>query len=422
VARLSEKQKTSIREATARVNIWEGSVSSGKTLASLIVWCDYVANKAPPHGRLPMVGRTKDTLYRNVLEPLRELLPAGSQEFQHTKGSDTARLFGQELDILGANDTSAESRIRGMTARGFYVDEWSLLPGDGYWSQLLNRLRVPGAKGFVTTNPEGPNHWAKVQVLDRLDELDYKAWHFELDDNPVLTEEYKAAIRRENVGLWYQRNVLGLWVLSEGTIWDCWREERHVVTELPELSALELAVDDGTAGVFAAVLLALGTDSCLYAAREFRWDAKAKQTQLTDRQKVDKLRVWLESVEAGTDGNPPLAGASNPRLLHVDPAATSLIRQFDVDRWPVVKAKNEVRDGLQYVATLLTLDRLKVHRSCSGLTDEIPNYVWDTKAAKQGEDRPLKVNDHSCDALRYAVMGTASWWFPWTEHKRTLEN
>ncbi len=415
---LSLKQEDAILGSIKRVNILSGAVSSGKTFSSLIIWLDYVANHAPKRGRLVMIGRTRDTLYRNVLQPLSEMFPAGSNEFRYTKGTDRAYLFGREIDILGANDVSAESRIRGLTCAGFYVDEWTLLPGDAYWQQLLNRLRVPGARGFVTTNPDGPNHWAK-EVIDRADELGYSVFLFELDDNPVLEEEYKTAIKLENTGVWYQRNILGLWVLAEGAIWPMFDKAKHVLPADYEdqYRGLELAIDDATASVFNAVLMGLGTDDRLHVVREFRWDAREKQVQLTDKQKVEKIGQWLREIEMGLDGNPAVDGALNARRIHVDPAATSLIRQFDIDRYPVAKANNDVRDGLQYVATLMGLDRWRVHPSCKALLKEIPGYVWDPKAAKIGEDKPLKQNDHSCDSMRYGTMGTVRWWWPWLKTK-----
>lgn len=417
-ASLSPKQIESICSARARVNIWEGAVSSGKTLSSVIAWLDYIATRAPDRGRLLMIGRTRDTLYRNVLQVIEELLPAGSAEFRYTKGADTATIFGRPVDILGANDVSAESRIRGLTAAGFYVDEWTLLPGEGYWQQLLNRLRVPGSCGFVTTNPDGPGHWAR-EVVDQADQLGYRVWHFLLEDNPVLTDEYVEAIKRENTGVWYQRNILGLWVLADGAVWPMFDSDRHVYRKEPErYQALEVAVDDATASVYNCVLLGL-TDGAVHVVREFRWDARERQVQLTDKQKVEKTYDWLRQVELGADGNPPVDGALNARRVHVDPAATSLIRQFDIDRYPVTKANNDVRDGLQYVATLLGLGRLQIHHSCQALLKEIPGYVWDSKAAKIGEDRPLKVNDHSCDSMRYGVMGTVRWWWPWLQTRAT---
>ncbi|MGI5291801.1 hypothetical protein ACQEVF_52010 [Nonomuraea polychroma] len=45
-------------------------------------------------------------------------------------------------------------------------------------------------------------------------------------------------------------------------------------------------------------------------------------------------------------------------------------------------------------------------RSCRALLDEIAGYAWDERKAEKGEDSPVKVDDHSVDALRYAVHTT----------------
>lgn len=412
-ADLSPKQVASILAAVQRVNVWEGSVRSGKTIASLLAWLIFVAAHAPRNGRLVMIGRTKDTLYRNVLSVLLEMLPAGDDSIRYTQGSNVAYIFGRQVDVIGANDIKAEAKIRGMTVAGAYVDEATLLPGDGFWSQLLNRMSVAGARLFATTNPDGPMHWFKTQVVDRADDLGYAHWHFTLDDNPSLEPEYVEAIKRENVGLWYQRNILGLWVLAEGAIWSMWDDDAHVVDELPPLSACTVAADYGTAGVFAALLLGVGVDPAdgierLYVAREWRWDAKAKRRQLTDAQYSQELRGWLDGL---VDEIPAVTDLD--RVL-VDPSASSFLAQLHRDGWERVRgADNAVADGIREVATLLAADRIRVHKSCSGLRAEIPGYVWDPKKALLGEDAPVKANDHSCDAWRYGVRGTRRWWRHW---------
>jgi hypothetical protein len=40
----------------------------------------------------------------------------------------------------------------------------------------------------------------------------------------------------------------------------------------------------------------------------------------------------------------------------------------------------------------------------------MPGYEWDPKAADRGEDKPVKANDHSADALRYVLHSTAHEW------------
>lgn len=412
-ANLSPKQARSILEAVQRVNIWEGSVRSGKTIASLLAWALFVALHAPRDGRLFMVGRTKDTLYRNVLAVLEELLPP--EDFAYTKGANTAVLFGREVDVLGANDAQAEAKIRGATVAGAYVDEATLLPGVGFWQQLLARMSVAGARLFATTNPDGPQHWFKVEVIDRAVELGYAHWHFLLDDNPSLAPEYVAQIRAEHTGMWFQRNILGLWVLAEGAIWDAWDEDRHVVGAVPVLDELLVAVDYGTAGTFAALALGVGRPRPeaplrLYVADEWRWEAKVRRRQLTDAEYSKELRAWLDGLAAVQPA------AADPYRVVVDPSATSFIAQLHRDGWGRVrKADNDVSDGLREVASLLapSVDRLRVAEAADGLRKEIPGYVWDPKKALAGEDAPIKANDHSCDALRYGVRAARRWWGEW---------
>lgn len=164
---LSPKQAQSIREAVARVNVWDGAVSGGKTFASELAWLDWVAN-APP-GPLLMVGHTLTTLEENILWPMSDqLLPDYPGAVQQTRGSTVATILGRHVRTMGASDRTAEGKIRGMSLAGAYVDEATLLPED-FWNMLDTRLRIPGARLFATTNPDNPNHWLKQKWLEKAD-------------------------------------------------------------------------------------------------------------------------------------------------------------------------------------------------------------------------------------------------------------
>ena len=56
VSPLVGKQAASVANATARTVVWEGSVRSGKTIASLIAWLRFV-REGPP-GNLLSTSRT----------------------------------------------------------------------------------------------------------------------------------------------------------------------------------------------------------------------------------------------------------------------------------------------------------------------------------------------------------------------------
>ncbi|MFC5720360.1 PBSX family phage terminase large subunit [Streptomyces gamaensis] len=396
---LSRKQLRSVAQATARICIWHGAVRSGKTIASLLAWLLAVA-EAPPSGLIVVVGRSLQTIERNVFEPLTDpsLFGPVAAQIRHTRGATTATVLGRTVHLIGASDARAEGRLRGLTASLAYVDELTLLP-EAFFVQLLARLSVPGAKVLATTNPDSPRHWAKVGYLDRAGELDLRQWHFKLADNPSLSDAYVRSLAAEYVGLWKLRMIEGAWVVAEGAIYDMFDEQRQVVDTLPPMRRTWLGIDYGTTNATAAVLLGLGTDDRLYAVAEWRYDSRITRRQLTDAQYSARIRTWLE--QQGVE----------PEWTFVDPSAASFSVQLWNDGHPgVTRARNEVLDGIRSVSTALDSGLLYVHRSCEGLLSELPGYAWDPAASAKGEDRPIKRDDHSLDALRYAVHSTAHEW------------
>lgn len=406
---LSAKQEASIGQSTAWLNCWEGSVRSGKTIASLLRWLMYV-HSAPRGGALVVVGKTFDTVARNVFEPLQDVTLFGeaARFVQYTRGASRATI-GRTIEVITANDASAEGRLRGLTGAGAYIDEWTLLPKE-FFKRLVDRMSVAGAKIFATTNPDNPGHWVRKEWLNRADELGIHTWHFTMDDNPALPADYVARMKASFTGLWYRRYILGQWVMSEGAIYEAFDTARHVVDEVPTITRwLCDAIDYGTVNPFADLLIGLGTDQRLYVVSEYRHDSRAARRQLTDGEYSAQRRRWLQGV---TQPGSNVTGVQ-PQYTIVDPSAASFIEQLHRDGVPgVTLAENEVLDGIRTVATLFAADRLRVHRSCVGLIDELPGYSWDDEAAEKGEDKPIKENDHSCDALRYGVRTTEALWRP----------
>lgn len=396
---LSRKQLRSIGRATARINLWHGSVRSGKTIASLLAFVIAVAT-AGPSGLIIICGRSLQTIERNVFEPLQDAALFGplAKHVHHTRGATTATILGRTVHLIGAADTRAEGRLRGLTAQLAYVDEATLIP-EGFWTQLLARLSVPGARLYATTNPDSPRHWLKVGYLDRAHELNLRAWHFKLADNPSLSAEYVADLTAEYVGLWRRRMIDGAWCVAEGAIYDMWDESRHVVTELPAMRRHWCGIDYGTTNPFSAVLLGEGVDDRLYVCAEWRHDSRTTHRSMTDAQYSRAVRKWLDTL------------GITPEWTFIDPSAASFSTQMWQDGHPgLARATNDVVDGIRSVAALLEAGRLLVHASCAGLLDELPGYSWDPKATERGEDAPLKIDDHSADALRYVVHSTSHEW------------
>jgi PBSX family phage terminase large subunit len=413
---LAGKAVASARLATHRINIWDGAVRSSKTVSSIVAFTQF-ARTGPP-GALGLFGRTRDTVRRNVIDPLVEML--GPSRARWRAGVGELDLCGRTVYVVGLNDEAAADKIRGMTLAGAYVDEITVIPQSSF-RMILSRLSVDGARLFGTTNPDGPRHWLKVDYLDRAnltvhgngnvtrhtgtDRLDLARFCFRLTDNPHLPTTYIDALRLEYTGLWRRRFIDGDWTLAEGVIYDAFDPDTHVIppTTLPPITRYWVGIDHGTRNPFSAVLLGLARfpdgQNRLIAVDEWRHDSRTAHNQITNPGYSLRVRTWL----AGHD--------VTPEWTFVDPAAADFRIQLWQDGLPgVTTAINDVVPGIRTVAALLAADRLRITTRCKGLLDELPAYTWDPKAAARGEDAPVKVDDHSVDALRYAAHSSAWTW------------
>ena len=198
-----------------RINLLTGSVRSGKTYVSLLKWAIFVGSM-PENSEFLMTGKTITSLKRNCLGLLQELV---GDNFKYSISQKSGTLFGRRIWLEGANDDRAESKIRGMTLSGAYVDELTQIPED-FYRMLLSRLSMKGAKLYATTNPDTPTHWVKLDIIDN-EEIDKKVWHFTFDDNEILkaeNQEYFDNLKAEYQSMgevYYQRFIQGLWVLAE---------------------------------------------------------------------------------------------------------------------------------------------------------------------------------------------------------------
>ena len=382
---------SSIAEATARLNIWEGAVRSSKTVASLVRWIEYV--KTAPPGPLLMVGKTERSLRRNILGPLSDIV--GARRYRLNSGTGELRLCDRLVYLAGANDERAEQKIRGLTLAGAYGDELTLWP-ESFFVMLLSRMSVDGAMLFGTTNPDSPRHWLKRQFLDRQDELDLRSWHFELADNLSLSQSYIDALTAEYTGLWRKRFVEGLWVQAEGAVYDMFDPEVHCTREdPPECLRTYVGVDYGTTNPTVA-LLAVETAEALVVTHELRMSG------VTDLTAAERLKAWLEGLSV------------QPRWIFIDPSAASFRLQcYASGLRQVAPADNEVIGGIRRTASLLSAGRLLIHARCEDLISEMTGYVWDAKATERGVEAPVKADEHSCDAIRYIVNGTRGVWARW---------
>lgn len=387
MVKFTEKQRELMRMwqngELKRINLLEGSVSSGKTWVSLVLWAFWVSSM-PQEGLYLMCAKSLTTLKRNCLILLQELV--GQNNFTFSPSAKEGKLFGRHIILEGANDIRSESKIRGVTLQGAYCDEVTQLPED-FFAMLLSRLRMPEAKLFATTNPDRPSHWLKEMYIDRAEELDLLDVKFTIDDNTMLPADYVEAIKREYTGVYYERFILGLWTLAQGLIYPMYAEAQEQVPT-GEAQRAVLSIDYGTQNAFAACLWEQHGNTW-YMSREYYYSGRDEMQTKTDEEYAQDLdRVF--------------ADVKKPIRTIIDPSAASfiaLLRKRD-GKYRVIPADNAVGDGIRETATAMKTGRIKISPDCVNWKKEVQGYVWDEKSA---EDRPVKENDHCMDAMRYFV-------------------
>lgn len=403
---MSDMQVNSLVDSNARINLWHGSVRSSKTIMSIVRWIEYL--KSSPRGKLLMVGKTERTLKRNILDVIEEMV--GPSRYHFSSGKGEVKIMARTVEVVGANDERSENKIRGMTLAGAYGDELTLWP-ESFFKMLMTRLSVKGSMFFGTTNPDNPYHWLKVDYLDQegviaedgRPKIDMVSFHFTLHDNPALDPDYIRALENEYSGLWYKRFIQGLWVMAEGVVYDMFNNEVHSISEdklpcaIDEFDRYYVSLDYGTANPTAFLLVGewIAPDGVRqsFVLKEYYYDGRKAQVQKTDSEYADDLEEFIEGFDV--------------TQIFIDPSAKSFITEVkkrDKIRASVKEADNNVLDGIREVSKKLKNKVLFIVDKCKSLLREFNAYVWDAKAQKHGEDKPIKENDHALDALRYYVF------------------
>ena len=385
---LSPKQIEFCKKGNKRWNFKGGATRSGKT------YLDFrwiipirIRERIGKDGLAVILGVTKSTIERNVLEPMRNLY--GDSMVGTISSDNTVWIFGERCYCLGAEKVSQVSKIRGASIKYCYGDEvadWS----EEVFELLKSRLDKEYSCFDGTFNPQYPNHWLK-KFLDS--DADIFSQTYTIDDNPFLPESFKENLKREYAGtVFYDRYILGLWVLAEGLIYPMFNDSCTAENIPREYSEYIVSMDYGIQNPTAMILWGK-YDGVWYAVKEFYHSGRETGQQRTDQQYYDELDA--------------LAGDLPVRKLIIDPSATSFIALCNQKkRFHVWKANNDVVDGIQHTASCLQDGTIKINSCCKRTIQEFGLYSWDDKA---GEDKPIKENDHAMDAVRYFVNTTQIW-------------
>lgn len=388
---LSPKQIEYIRNAHSRWNFKIGATQCGKTFIDVqFVIPNRIMERKGKKGLCVILGVSKETIERNVLEPMRDIW--GGKLVSDINSRNFASLFGEKVYCLGAEKVSQVSKLRGAKFKYVYVDEIVDI-NEQVFQLLKSRLSLPYSCCDAAGNPSFPSHFIKKFIDSAEKGVDVYCQQWALYDNPFLDPSYTHSLEMEYAGtVFYDRYVLGKWTQAEGLIYPMFPE----AFESPFLGLGQeyaLSIDYGTQNAFAGLLWAR-EGTTWHIIHEYRYSGRDTGRQKTDADYVKDMEQFVQTL-------PEKAFSNGGLLTVIDPSATSFIAAIRRSKTPfrVRHADNDVLNGIRDVATCLQNGTVKISNECKDMKVEFGGYVWDDKE----DDKPVKVNDHLMDAMRYFV-------------------
>ena len=370
----------------------DGAVRSGKTLClslSFVMWATHCFSGQD----FALCGKTILSLQRNLLEPLLPILRGMGYRCRFAAGRRVLTVgLGRHENrfyLFGGRDEGSASLIQGVTLAGVLLDEAALMPRS-FVEQAVARCSVRGSRLWFNCNPEGPEHWFYKEWIQRAEARGALRLHFTMEDNPGLAPEIRQRYERLYTGTFYRRFVLGQWAAAEGLVYDFFDSERDA-RPAPEgpFERWRVSVDYGTANPTSMGLWGEKV-GVWYRVEEYYYDSRREGRQQTDAEYADALERLA-------------AGRSIERVI-VDPSAASFLEALRRRGYRVVKANNDVADGIRVTADLLRQGKIVICEGCRDCLRELAQYCWDEKA---GKDAPRKEHDHAMDEMRYFAMDLA---------------
>lgn len=317
--------------------ICDGAVRSGKT--SIMMWA-FVrwAMENFSGQRFGVCGRTVDSCTKNIIVPFTAMSLAkeryiirwrrGDKVMEVRRGAVT-----NYFEVFGGKDEASYTLIQGRTLAGVLLDEVVLMPRS-FVEQALTRCSVDGAKLWFSCNPGSPQHWFYTEWIKRNRERNALYLHFEMTDNPGLSQKTLERYQAMFSGVFYDRYIRGLWVVAEGLIYPMF-DESCIVDELPEKGEYYVSCDYGTLNPFSAGLWCWDGKAAT-RIREYYYSGRENQKNKTDEEYADEIKK--------------LIGEADVKSIIVDPSAASFIEVLRRRGYMVRKANNDVNNGIMTTA------------------------------------------------------------------------
>ena len=366
-----------------KILIASGAKRAGKTHIIIYGFIKHIKQYEGKGVSFIIGGATSSTIRRNVLNEIEEILGINIS-LNKEQGFE---LYGNMIYCFGGSNADSWKSVRGFTAAGAFLNEGTALH-DVFVKEVISRCSYEGARIFIDTNPENPMHPIKTDYIDKDGQmlsdghLNIKSFNFTLYDNTFLPKDYIESIEKSTPsGMFFDRDILGLWVNSEGVVYQDFNKSMVITDEVIKNTMFTryiAGVDWGYEHLGTMVVVGITSNNDYYIVEEI-----AEQHQEIDFW-VAKARDIIKKY-----GNIP---------FYCDSARPEHVARFLREGFRTHNADKSILSGIEVVAKLMKQNKFFVSDKCNQFLKEIYNYVWDDK-----KGLPVKTNDDLMDAIRYAI-------------------
>lgn len=403
---ISRKQKQILAFPYTKYDalIADGAIRSGKTTFMMISFVRDAMERFN-HQRFGICGKTVDSTVKNIIVPYLSVTGEMERYSIQWKRSDKLLVVScgdreNVFEVFGGKDESSFMLIQGRTLAGVLLDEVALQPRS-FVEQALARCSVDGSKIWFNCNPDSPEHWFHKEWIQQLDRHNAVRLHFELEDNPSLSQAIIDRYKSMYSGVFYKRYILGEWCTAEGAIYNAFlnNEEAHYITadEVPKDDIGYICIGQDFGGhkskhTYCAT--AISKDfSRIYVLRSEEYDAEGKSVEFV----IDKLNEICQDIQRRY-------GFID--YVFADSAEQTIINSERMNTpWTIRNSiKNEIIDRIRCTDILFTSKRIKIVKGENdSLISALRSAVWDDKAPKDTRlDKPGITNICPLDAFEYS--------------------
>lgn len=409
---LSPKQCEFIRNATHRYNGKIGATQCGKTFIDIAyVIVNRILERKGKNGLNLILGVTKETIERNVLEPMRDQW--GAEYITEINSRNVCHIFGEKVYCLGGEKVSQVSKLRGAKFKYIYIDELVEI-NQQVFELLKSRLSLPYSTCDFTGNPGHPKHYVK-KFIDSKADVYCQGWT--IYDNPFLDPQRVKELEIEYKGtVYFDRYILGEWRAAEGIIYRDFADslqadpDKYIISDAKKylaktrqtIVAVLTGVDFGgskSATVFVASLITSKREVIAVMEEYIAGSYGETETPLDPAQLNQKYIAFVRKV----------ISQYGRGLTYADSAEQILIRGLYNtairNKLPAVKnaLKLAVTDRIRMFTFLMAKGRFHVVRDCTHVIDALSSAVWNSKKIQDVRLDDGTSDIDTLDALEYSA-------------------